>query len=177
MGNHHLGVGESREVDILKGANMSFRKNAIAGLRFDERLRGTGAQVHNDLMFCLDVKKRGWKLIYDPKVAIDHYQGERFDEDKRQKFNTLALSNMVHNETLTLLEYLSPPRHLTFMLWAVLIGTRGSPGLVQWLRFLPIQGKFSGKKLLASLHGRWQGYQTWCKTRSNLADNCNYATE
>lgn len=26
IGNHHLGVGEPREVDILKGVNMSFRK-------------------------------------------------------------------------------------------------------------------------------------------------------
>lgn len=177
IGNHHLGVGESREVDILKGANMSFHKNAIAGLRFDERLRGTGAQVHNDLMFCLAVKKRGWKLIYDPKVEIEHYQGQRFDEDKRQQFNAQALSNMVHNETLTLLEYLSPLRRFAFLIWAGLVGTRGSPGLVQWLRFLPSQGILSGQKFLASLHGRWQGYQTWSRSKKKLADNHNYATE
>jgi cellulose synthase/poly-beta-1,6-N-acetylglucosamine synthase-like glycosyltransferase len=177
IGNHHLGAGEPREVDILKGANMSFHKNAIAELRFDKRLRGTGAQVHNDLMFCLAVKKRGWKLIYDPNVTIEHYQGQRFDEDKRQQFNNLALSNMVHNETLSLLEYLSPLRRFYFLIWAVFVGTRGSPGLVQWLRFLPSQGAFSGQKLLASWHGRWQGYQTWRRSRNNLADNCNYATE
>ncbi len=177
IGNHHLGVGESREVDILKGANMSFHKDAIAGLRFDERLRGTGAQVHNDLMFSLAVKKRGWKLIYDPKVEIEHYQGQRFDEDKRQQFNAQALSNMVHNETLAILEYLLPPQRFAFLLWAVFIGTRGSSGFLQWLRFLPSQGTLSVQKLWASLHGRWQGYQTWRRSRNKLADNCNYATE
>jgi glycosyltransferase involved in cell wall biosynthesis len=175
VGNHHLGVGESREVDILKGANMSFRKDAIAGLRFDDRLRGTGAQVHNDLMFCLNVKKRGLKLIYDPKVIIDHYQGQRFDEDKRQQFNATALTNMVHNESLSLLEYLSPSRRFYFLIWSVFVGTRGSPGLVQWVRFLPSQGMFSGQKFLASLRGRWQGYQTWYRLRDNLLDH--YATE
>ncbi len=175
IGNHHLGVGESREVDILKGANMSFHKNAISGLQFDERLRGTGAQVHNDLMFCLAVRKRGWKLIYDPKIEINHYQGKRFDEDRREQFNALALSNMVHNETLTLLEYLSPYKRCAYLIWAVFVGTRGSPGFLQWLRFLPSQGTFSGQKLLASLYGRWQGYQTWYQLKENSLDN--YATE
>jgi glycosyltransferase involved in cell wall biosynthesis len=177
IGNHHLGIGETREVDMLKGANMSFHKNAIAGLRFDQRLRGTGAQVHNDLMFCLMVKKRGWKIIYDPKIEIDHYQGQRFDEDKRQQFNSLALSNMVHNETLALLEYLSPLRSFAFLIWAVLIGTSGSPGLLQWLRFLPSQGVFSGQKLLSSLRGRWQGYQTWQISKNHLLNRDYYATE
>jgi hypothetical protein len=44
IGNHHLGVGEPREVDVLKGVNMSYRRTAIADIHFDERMRGTGAQ-------------------------------------------------------------------------------------------------------------------------------------
>ena len=34
IGNHHQGEGPPREVDILKGVNMSFRRTAIAHLRF-----------------------------------------------------------------------------------------------------------------------------------------------
>src|SRR4028118_1425239 len=73
IGNHHLGVGEPREVDVLKGANSSYRRAAIADLRFDKRLRGTGAQIHNELPFCLALRRAGWKIIDDPMVAIDHY--------------------------------------------------------------------------------------------------------
>ena len=165
IGNHHLGVGEPREVDILKGANMSFRKDAIAGLRFDERLRGTGAQVHNDLSFCLAVRRRGWKLIYDPSVAIDHYFAQRFDEDQRGKFSEIAMVNRLHNETLVLLEHLSPLRRTLFLLWAILIGTRANRGFLQYLRFLPSESFLAGKKLLASFQGLWQGWQTWRQTR------------
>src|SRR5690606_14115209 len=68
-GNHHLGAGQAREVDVLKGANMSYRRTALKSIRFDERLRGVGAQVHNDLDFSLSVKRAGWKLIYSPDVA------------------------------------------------------------------------------------------------------------
>ena len=165
IGNHHLGVGEPREVDILKGANMSFRKDAIVGLRFDERLRGTGAQVHNDLSFCLAVRRRGWKLIYDPSVAIDHYFAQRFDEDQRGKFNEVSMVNQVHNETLVLLEHLSLLRRTLFLLWAILVGTRAKRGFLQYLRFLPSESFLAGQKLLASFQGLWQGWQTWRQTR------------
>jgi glycosyltransferase involved in cell wall biosynthesis len=161
IGNHHFGVGKPREVEILKGANMSYRRSAIANLRFDERLRGTGAQAHNDLAFGLAVKGSGWKLIYDPLVELDHFHGQRFDEDIRYQFNPIATGNQVHNYTLILLEYLPPIRRLVFILWAILIGTRGERGLLQTLRFIPAEGILSLKQLLVSLQGRWQGYQTW----------------
>src|ERR1700733_2845544 len=34
IGNHHIGFGKLREVDVLKGANMSFRAKAFANVRF-----------------------------------------------------------------------------------------------------------------------------------------------
>ncbi|WP_375493624.1 glycosyltransferase family 2 protein [uncultured Nostoc sp.] len=159
IGNHHLGVGEPREVDILKGVNMSFRTQAIGQLRFDERMRGTGAQVHFEMAFTLTLKRAGWKIIYDPNVAVDHYPAQRFDEDQRNNFNEIAFINLVHNETLVLLEHLPFIRRIVFLLWAVFVGTCDSLGLVQWLRFLPSQGQLAGKKLLASWRGRWQGYK------------------
>ncbi|MHC5599771.1 MAG: glycosyltransferase family 2 protein [Nostoc sp.] len=159
IGNHHLGVGEPREVDILKGVNMSFRTQAIGQLRFDERMRGTGAQVHFEMAFTLTLKRAGWKIIYDPHVAVDHYPAKRFDEDQRNNFNEIAFINLVHNETLALLEHLPFIRRIIFLFWAIFVGTCDSLGLVQWLRFLPSQGQLAGKKLLASWRGRWQGYK------------------
>jgi glycosyltransferase involved in cell wall biosynthesis len=161
IGNHHIGVGEPREVDVLKGVNMSFRRSAIARLRFDERMRGTGAQVHFEVAFTLALRRAGWTLIYDPKVAVDHFRGQRFDEDKRDTFNDLAVTNAVHNETLILLEHFSSIQRIVFLLWAMLVGTRDAPGFVQWLRFSAKEGTLAGKKWLASVRGRWQGVLSW----------------
>jgi glycosyltransferase involved in cell wall biosynthesis len=161
IGNHHIGIGKPREVDILKGVNMCFRKTAIARLHFDERMRGTGAQVHFELEFCLVLRRAGWKLIYDPMTAVDHYRGERFDEDRRDMFNGLAVTNAVHNETLALLENMLPVQQYIFLLWAILIGHRDARGIFQWLRFLPSEGRLAEDKLIACLRGRWQGWQTW----------------
>ncbi|PZV18483.1 MAG: glycosyl transferase family A [Leptolyngbya sp.] len=161
IGNHHIGVDEICEVDILKGVNMSFRQAAIKNLKFDERMRGTGAQVHYEFAFSLTVQKQGWKLIYDPKVAVDHYPAQRFDEDQRHTFNTMALTNAVHNETISVLEYLSPIQRIVFLLWSLIIGTQQSFGLLQCLRFFPKEGLLAAKKWVAAMQGRWQGYQTW----------------
>lgn len=161
IGNHHIGVGEPREVDVLKGVNMSFRRTAIAGLRFDQRMRGTGAQVHFEVAFTLALRRAGWTLIYDPKVAVDHFRGQRFDEDKRDTFNDLAVTNAVHNETLILLEHFSWIQRTVFLVWAMLVGTRDAPGFLQWLRFSAKEGSLAGKKWLASIRGRWQGVLSW----------------
>lgn len=161
IGNHHLGVGKAREVDVLKGVNMSYRRSAIAGLHFDQRMRGTGAQVHFEMAFCLALKRAGWKLLYDPTVAVDHYPGQRFDEDQRNRLNSIVLINSVHNQTLVLLEHLPPIGRAAFLVWAVLIGTQDALGFVQWLRFLPSEGILAGEKWLASLRGRWQGLWAW----------------
>lgn len=161
IGNHHLGVGEARFVDVLKGVNVSYRRTAIAGLRFDRRMQGTGAQVHFELAFCLALKRAGWKLIYDPKVAVNHYPAQRFDEDQRNKFNQIAFINTVHNETLALLEYLPPVQRAVFLIWAILVGTREALGFVQWLRLYKSEGTLASQKFLASITGRWQGFFTW----------------
>ncbi len=161
IGNHHMGIGAGREVDVLKGVNMSFRRKAIADLRFDQRMRGSGAQVHFEVIFSLTLRQKGWKLIYDPQIAVDHFPAQRFDEDQRNAFNAQASVNAIHNETVALLEYLPPLQKIIFLIWAIAIGTRVSYGLLQWLRFVARDGDVARQKLWASWRGRWQGFQTW----------------
>lgn len=166
IGNHHLAVGEPREVDVLKGVNMSFRRIAIKGLRFDQRMRGTGAQVHFELAFSLAVRRRGWKIIFDPQLGVDHYPAQRFDEDQRDNFNDIAWSNAVHNETIALLEHFAPLQRIILINWSLLVGTREALGLIQLLRLLPSEKELALKKWFASVQGRWQGWQTWQTYRS-----------
>jgi len=132
IGNHHLGAGVAREVDVLKGANMSYRRSAIEGIRFDERLRGNGAQAHNDMAFSMSVKRAGWKLVYDPLVAVDHYPAARVDE-ARDTFLPASVRDAAHNFHLTLREHLPRTRSAIAWWWYALVGTRVYPGLAHLL--------------------------------------------
>jgi cellulose synthase/poly-beta-1,6-N-acetylglucosamine synthase-like glycosyltransferase len=130
VGNHHLGTGAAREVDLLKGANMSYRRAAIADVRFDRRLRGTGAQTHNDMAFSMSVKRAGWKLVYDPRVAVDHYPAPRPGEDPRNAQTLASMRNAAFNLHLILRGHLPPLRRETAWWWYALVGTRLYPGML-----------------------------------------------
>ena len=160
IGNHHLGFGAARRVDILKGANMSYRMAAVGSRRFDTRLRGTGAQIHNDLAFSHAIRRAGWNLIYDPAVAVDHYPAERFDEDGRNTFNPVAARNTAYNETLVRLEAMRPLQAILHTVWAYGIGTRLSPGLAQWFRFALRSPQHVTKNVLATWRGRTEAIAT-----------------
>lgn len=163
IGNHHLGYGEARDVDVLKGANMSYRRKAIEGLLFDERLLGQGAQVHNDMAFSLSVRKRGWRLVYDPDVGVDHYPAPRFDLDQRGTFNKVAYYHSIYNETLIMHDFMdSKIRKMAYLLWSLGIGTSEKPGLLQMIRlfikkdiipkfFINISIRLGGKKKLTAI--------------------------
>jgi cellulose synthase/poly-beta-1,6-N-acetylglucosamine synthase-like glycosyltransferase len=130
VGNHHLGAGPAREVQLLKGANMAVRRAALDGITIDMGLRGNGAQPHWEIDLCLRLRRAGWRLVYDPAVAVDHLPAERHDEDQRNGRPLTALENEVYNETRALLRGLSwwhKPIHLTY---GLLVGARSTPGVV-----------------------------------------------
>lgn len=130
---HHLGSGPAREVDFLKGANMAFRRAAIGGQRFDRRLRGRGAEYLNDWAFSLAVKRRGWRTVYDPAVAIDHYEGARAEGDGRSVGGERApeereVARMrAFNETYIALRHLPPLLALAHLAFALLVGSTVAP--------------------------------------------------
>jgi cellulose synthase/poly-beta-1,6-N-acetylglucosamine synthase-like glycosyltransferase len=130
IGNHHLGTGGGRRVELLKGVNMAFRREALRGLRIDERLRGLGAQPHWEIDLCLRVISAGWELLYDPAIVVDHYPAQRFDEDQRMGRPLQALQNEVYNEMYALLRNLPRWRGAIAFGYGMAVGTRLAPGIV-----------------------------------------------
>ena len=156
IGNHSLASGPLREVDHLKGANMAFRRQALAGVTF-AGLCGDGAQYRNDMGLSLAVKAAGWKLVFDPALAIDHYLGCRHEADQRQANNLSAIRNGAHNETYLCWRYLPRLQKLTTLVYALLIGNSFLPGIAQWLRLILAAAPAANARLCACITGRWTG--------------------
>lgn len=138
IGNHHLGHGPARDVDVLKGANCAFREPLLRAVGFDARLRGSGAQMYWELGVCLPLRRAGWRLVYDPQVAVDHDIAPRHDADTlhRGVFAEVPLRDAVHNETVELLEGRGLLARSAVMVWAILVGSVEGPGLAQCVRRL-----------------------------------------
>jgi GT2 family glycosyltransferase len=123
---HHF---ESRlqDVQFLKGANMSFRRSALA--EFDRALRTPSVQWACDTEATLSVWHRGWRVVYDPAVVVDHYPAPRFDEDRRDRPTVRNRSNAAHNELYLFLKHLPAWQKPIIALYATLVGYRNAPGL------------------------------------------------
>ncbi|MHB1310870.1 MAG: glycosyltransferase family 2 protein [Gemmatimonadaceae bacterium] len=162
IGNHHLGQGAARDVDVLKGVNCAFRAPLLRAVGFDGRLRGTGAQMYWELGVCLPLRRAGWRLVYDPQVAVDHDIVPRHDADTvhRGVFAPAPLRDLVHNETVELLEARGLPWRALFLAWALLVGTIEGPGLAQCLRRLLRGDAVAVRAWRAALQGRLAGAAT-----------------
>ena len=171
IGNHHLGAGPARRVDILKGANAAFRRPLLARIGFDTRLAGSGAQMFWELAVCLPIRRAGWTLIYDPAIAVDHHVGVRHDDDQRHRgiFAAGPQRDAVHNETLILLEHQSGLSRLAFLLWALLVGTRSEPGLAQLPRLVLAGDAHAVARWRATFDGRGLGYAAWRRSGRDRA--------
>ena len=162
-GNHHLGAGPPRDVDVLKGVNCAFRGPLLRAVGFDGRLAGGGAQMFWELALCLPLRRAGWRLRYDPAIAVEHHVAPRHDEDQRHRgvFAAGPQADAVHNETLILLEHLNGFSRPAFLAWALLVGTRAEPGLAQLLRLALRADAHAYARWRATWEGRTRGWRTW----------------
>jgi GT2 family glycosyltransferase len=165
-GNHHLGTGQPRDVDVLKGVNMSFRSRAVRRHGFDDRLRGPGAVVHAELSICLPLRKQGLRIVYDPGVLVIHSPAPRPAGDHRVGGNAKATVDAAHNEALQILEYLRPRERFVFAAWSLLVGNTGSPGLAVLVRDSVRRKPEAWTRFSAAQRGR---FAAWRTTRSRRA--------
>lgn len=149
QGNHHLGKGAARRVDVLKGVNMAWRRSALA---FPRGLAGHGAEAHNEMGIAAWARRRGFTIVYDPTILVDHYPGERFDQDGRIHRTARAAADEAYNLSLTTQAF-GHTNRLRVTLRGILIGEASTPGLAR-----SIAGRLGiaapAGHLIASVRGR-----------------------
>ena len=166
VGNHHLGCGGPRKVHVLKGVNCAYRTALLRQVGFGHGLKGMGAQVHFELGIGLELIARGWSLVYDPAILVDHFPAPRQDYDKRNSFNARAVSDAVHNETVLLLQHLPAARRAALMVWSLACGTRAAPGLVALVLEARGNRGLAADRWRATLRGRIEGFRSWLSRRN-----------
>lgn len=125
IGNHHLGTGPARDVSVVKGCNSAFRRAALAVPR---SLRGEGAQPHHEVATCLWARRRGWRIVYDPEILVDHFRAPR--HDGRRHPRRKAIMDRSYNLVAGMTS-LAPELRRRRALYGILVGDRGAPGLTR----------------------------------------------
>lgn len=157
VGLHHLGSGAARDVDFLKGVNMSFRRKVFPDLRPDPSLRGDGIEYFEETSIALAIQHARYRVVYDPAIKVDHNEGRRFG-DQRGLPSGLALLNRARNRTYLFTTYLPAHRAVRYLLYSVLVGSREIPGIAITVRCLTQPGRTKAPARLAtSLRGHLLG--------------------
>lgn len=129
VGHHHRMTGAPREVDLLKGANVMFRRSLV---QLPLGLRGHGAQVHWEVATCLWLQNAGFRNMIDPQAVALHLPGPRFDSDRRGRPAFGAAFNASYNLVLAV----CTPRErllLRRVLFGAAVGDAACPGLFRGL--------------------------------------------
>jgi glycosyltransferase involved in cell wall biosynthesis len=146
VGNHHIGLGPARDVDVLKGVNCMYRRSAVA---IPENLRGSGAQAHFEVAVGLRAKARGWRLVYDPSIVVDHYPGPRFDGDARLGTVGAAVFDAAYNLTLSVGSF-SRGAAVRRTAYSLCVGDRSLPGIARAATLVGKPGRRGGLVRLGS---------------------------
>lgn len=158
VGNHHLDyLGGAVEVHHLKGANMSFRRALLKP--FDESMSG-GSCCLNDTDASLHVRSQGYRLIYDPVIAVDHYPAQRFGDSTRVKTDPNLVYSDSHNWVYCMFKYMGPVQRWVFLAYALAVGTGTRYGLLKWLAAFPRSPRDATAQFLASTRGKLAGLRT-----------------
>jgi len=157
VGNHHRGAPPARRVRILRGSNCLYRGDFLRRVRFDEDLRGKGAQVHWELSLAFAVWQAGLSLFYDPTVEVLHHVAPRHDGDGNHRgiFDPEGIYDMTFNEVLIVLRHAPLGIRERCLCWNFLVGSVTCPGLLQIPRLIVERSPHLFKRALAAWRGRF----------------------
>jgi cellulose synthase/poly-beta-1,6-N-acetylglucosamine synthase-like glycosyltransferase len=163
IGNHHLSYAPGRPVtvDILKGANMSFRRSLLPF--FDETLQ-MGAAQYNDLDVSLAVRRRGYKIVYDPLAIVDHFPAPRHGEATRDYDAPGMLYAEGHNWMYVALKHAAWWQVPCVILYGWAVGHARAYGLLRALvGMLEVGPVRAAYRLWHAWRGKWGGLCSWLR--------------
>lgn len=148
IGNHHQPVGdEPREVQHLKGANMSFRRNVVPS--FDRNLLGAHL---SDTDVSLVASAAG-RIIYDPLATVDHYPAPRPHGFVRASVSAEQIFADAHDWAYVIPPRLSPFGRAGAWTYALLIGQDRRLGVLKMLLALPREPRATLQAWGATMRG------------------------
>lgn len=171
VGNHDALTPSPQDVYFLRGCNMAFRKELLTP--FPEALGPYWAA--NEILPCAAVRRRGFRVVFDPSLRVSHFPEERPRVDKTlfpnyEDWLATVVENSAFNFVFALSAALSPGRRLAFWAYEFLVGTRRTPGIGRriwaWVR---AEKDAAMLPLWVSLRGKVRGLYGYLRARSELA--------
>lgn len=150
VGNHSRGTGGPREVDVLKGVNMAYRREALA---MPVGYAGRSTQAHSEVAMGLWARRQGWKIVYDPSITVCHHEAPRNAATARERWRSDASRQAAFNLVAGMLAA-RPELFWRRAVYGLLVGDRGTPGVARAAWSLVQRRPHEARALWPSLAGQ-----------------------
>jgi glycosyltransferase involved in cell wall biosynthesis len=166
-GNHHLSYPQVVDVDLLKGVNMSCRRQLLGTL--DKRMVGAWGR-HWEIDAAFQIRQKGYRLIFDPLICVDHFLGPR-----PEVLDPGFIYMCNHNLVLNLGKYFGFWQRLAFLIYTFLWGDYPEMGFAvfskTYLHRIVLYRDFGFIRLLgASLRGKRDALRVLASSRDQMED-------
>lgn len=154
-------------VDFLMGGNMSFRRSLLKQIAVDPVLNDNVA-FHWELDLCQQVKKLGFRILFDPSIKVKHHSAPRAEAGLRTtNFNGGYYSNV--NFAYLMMKHLSPFGKIAYLFYSFAIGSDRSSGLIHLVVQL-LRGRriYWHDDIYASIRGRLSGIWRYRRLRQDM---------
>jgi GT2 family glycosyltransferase len=155
------------EVDAVMEGNSIWRRELLAALEFDPGLNFDDAVMYG-LDLCLQAKKRGFRIVFEPRALVYHHVAPRPAESDRKKIAD-RLFTYCRNYTYVLLKELPTWRRPIFLAWWYLVGERGAWGAASLAYDVLTRGFGKERNIARAWQGKAEGIRQW-RMRKNSAD-------
>lgn len=155
---------QSFEVDTVMECNWIWRRDLLRSLDFDDVLNFDDAVMYG-LDLALQAKKRGYRVIFEPKALVYHHAAPRTPELDRKNRGPRAFC-YARNCTYVVLKDSPWWRRPIFLAWAFLIGERSAWGLGALAADIVTRGPNQQRNISEAWRGRLEGIRLWRENAS-----------
>jgi GT2 family glycosyltransferase len=147
-------------VDCLIGGNMSYR-SSLAKECLPARALSHDVAFHWELDMGLKIKKRGYRIVYEPAAVVDHHSAPRRILGMRTpNYEGIYYAN--YNFAYIIMFHFHILRRLGYLGYTTIIGGEGSPGVVKLVQLWLRRG-LEWQLISASIRGRLDGARAGLK--------------
>ena len=155
-------------VDCLMGGNMSYRVS-LAKECLPERVLNQNVAFHWELDMALKIKKRGYRIVYDPAAVVDHHSAPRRISGMRTpNYEGIYYAN--YNFAYIIMRHFNMLRRLGYIGYTATVGEKASPGVaglvLLWLVRRDLKWQLINASIRGRLDGAWAGLKA-ARTRAS----------
>jgi GT2 family glycosyltransferase len=121
-------------VDCFLGGNMSYRVS-LAKECLPARVLNHDVAFRWELDMALKIKKREYRIVYDPGAVVDHHSAPRRISGMRTR-NYEGIYYASYNFAYIIMQHFNVLRRLGYIGYTAIVGEEASPGMAKLLQLL-----------------------------------------